>query len=205
MHSTGGWRSSPGPGAASGASTRCCSPPRAPRSSSTTSAAPTTAPAPTPARPTRWSRRSSAMGGEAVANGDDVADWDGAQRLINSRHRGVRRPRHPRQQRRHPARPGARQHDRGGVGRRRAGPPQGPLRAEPLGRRLLAGGGQGRPRQAAQHRPHVEHVGAVRQPRPEQLRRGQVGHRHVQPDPGQGAGPLRASRATASPRPPAPA
>ncbi|EQD45560.1 short-chain dehydrogenase/reductase SDR, partial [mine drainage metagenome] len=24
------------------------------------------------------------MGGEAVANGDDVSDWEGAQRLINS-------------------------------------------------------------------------------------------------------------------------
>ena len=24
------------------------------------------------------------MGGEAVANGDDVADWEGAQRLINT-------------------------------------------------------------------------------------------------------------------------
>src|SRR5213596_4063785 len=26
----------------------------------------------------------TAMGGEAVVNGDNVADWDGAQRLINS-------------------------------------------------------------------------------------------------------------------------
>ncbi len=26
----------------------------------------------------------AAMGGEAVANGDDVADWDGAQRLVNA-------------------------------------------------------------------------------------------------------------------------
>src|SRR3954447_17598559 len=25
-----------------------------------------------------------AMGGEAIANGDDVSDWEGAQRLVNS-------------------------------------------------------------------------------------------------------------------------
>ena len=60
-----------------------------------------------------------ARGGEAVANGDDVADWDGAQRLVNAADRRLRRARHPRQQRRHPPRPGARQHERGGVGRRR--------------------------------------------------------------------------------------
>ena len=34
-----------------------------------------------------------AMGGEAVANGDNVADWDGAQRLVQPGDRHVRRPR----------------------------------------------------------------------------------------------------------------
>ena len=37
---------------------------------------------------------------------------------------------------------------------------QGPLRPEPLGRRVLARADQGRQREAAQHRPHVEHVRA---------------------------------------------
>ena len=78
------------------------------------------------------------MGGEAIANGDNVASWEGGQRMVNSADRGVRRARHPRQQRRHPARPGAREHDRGGVGRRRRRPPEGPLRPDTVGRRLLA-------------------------------------------------------------------
>ena len=35
-------------------------------------------------RPARWSTRSEAMGGEAVANGDDVSDYEGAGRLIST-------------------------------------------------------------------------------------------------------------------------
>jgi len=31
-----------------------------------------------------------AMGGEAIVNGDNVADWDGAKRHDRQRHRGVR-------------------------------------------------------------------------------------------------------------------
>ena len=73
--------SSPARVAASVASTRCCSRPKAPRSSSTTSAAPSTG-APTSRRPSRWSDEIKAMGGEAVANGDNVADWEGGQRLV---------------------------------------------------------------------------------------------------------------------------
>ena len=41
---------------------------------------------------------------------------------------------------------------------------------------------------------HVVDVGAVRQRRPDQLRRGQVRHRHVLPDLRQGAEPLRRAR-----------
>ena len=63
---------------------RCSSPARAPRSSSTTSAAPTTAPAPTSTPAQQVVDEIKALGGEAVANGDNVADWEGAQRLINT-------------------------------------------------------------------------------------------------------------------------
>jgi NAD(P)-dependent dehydrogenase (short-subunit alcohol dehydrogenase family) len=85
-----------------------------------------------------------ARGGEAIANADNVADWEGAQHLVNSAIEGVRGPRHRRQQRRHPARPCHRQHDRGRVGRGHRRPPQGPLRTDALGGRLLARGAQGR-------------------------------------------------------------
>ena len=86
----------------------------------------------------------------------------------------------PRQQRRHPARPGARQHDRGGVGRGHPRAPQGPLRADPLGGRVLAGAVQGGQGGAGRDRAHVVDVGPARQPRPDELRRGQGRHRLVQ-------------------------
>ena len=38
----------------------------------------------TPRRPTTWSPRSRPPGGEAIANGDDVADFEGAQRMVNA-------------------------------------------------------------------------------------------------------------------------
>ena len=44
------------------------------------------------------------MGGEAVANGDSVGSWEGAQRLVDHRGRDVRRPARGGQQRWHPAR-----------------------------------------------------------------------------------------------------
>ena len=68
-----------------------------------------------------------AMGGEAVVNGDDVADWDGAERLVRTavdtfggldvvvNNAGILRDRM------------LVEHLRGGVGRRHPGPPQGPL------------------------------------------------------------------------------
>ena len=54
------------------------SPARGRRSSSTTSAPSSTARRLDPGPPARSSTRSAPLGGEAVANGDDVADWDGA-------------------------------------------------------------------------------------------------------------------------------
>ena len=35
-------------------------------------------------RPSRWSTRSRPCGGEAIANADDVADWEGGQRLVDA-------------------------------------------------------------------------------------------------------------------------
>ena len=55
----------------------------------------------------------------------------------------LRRPRRPGQQRRLRPRPDARQHQRGGVGRRHPRAPQGALRAAAARRRLLARRGQG--------------------------------------------------------------
>ena len=57
------------------------------------------------ARGSTSSTRSSPAGGEAIANTDDIADWDGARRLVAHRDRHVRRPRRAREQRRFPARP----------------------------------------------------------------------------------------------------
>ena len=71
-----------------------------------------------------------AAGGEAAANGENVADF--ARRRADGApgDRAVRAARHPRQQRRDPARPDARQHDRGRVGRRDRRPPEGAFRAD---------------------------------------------------------------------------
>jgi NAD(P)-dependent dehydrogenase (short-subunit alcohol dehydrogenase family) len=52
-----------------------------------------------------------AAGGQAVANGDDVADWEGGERLIRTAPRRVRWPRRPRQQRWHPPGSNAGEHD----------------------------------------------------------------------------------------------
>ena len=84
------------------------------------------------------------MGGEAVANTDNVADFDGAERLIQTAIDTVRRRERAGQQRRHPARPHAGQHVRSGVGRRHPGPPQGTLRADALCR-PPTGGSRARP------------------------------------------------------------
>ena len=75
-----------------------------------------------------------AMGGEAVANGDDVADWAGAQRLVQTAIDAFGTPRRAGEQRRVPARPHGRQHVRGRVGRGDPRAPQGSLRADPLRR-----------------------------------------------------------------------
>ena len=74
------------------------------------------------------------MGGEAIANGDDVSDWEGAQRMVNQAIETFGDLARGRQQRRDPPRPDARQHDRGRVGLRHPGAHEGHVRAGPLGR-----------------------------------------------------------------------
>ena len=78
------------------------------------------------------------MGGEAIANGDNVADWEGAQRMVNSaietfgdldilvNNAGILRDR---------VLVNMTEAEWDAVDRRA---PEGPLRPDPLGRRLLA-------------------------------------------------------------------
>jgi beta-lactam-binding protein with PASTA domain len=109
------------------------------RSSSTTSVATPTAPAAdeSPAEQvvtgdqSPWAARPSPTATSVARRGKAPSAWSTGDR-------DVRRPPRRRQQRRHPARPRAGQHDRGGVGRGHQRAPQGHVRAQPLGRRLLA-------------------------------------------------------------------
>ena len=80
------------------------------------------------------------MGGEAIANADDVSDFDAAADIIESARRRRSAARRRREQRRHPPRPHVRQHDGRGVGRR---DPRAPARA--LLRRAPRGGVLARP------------------------------------------------------------
>jgi NAD(P)-dependent dehydrogenase (short-subunit alcohol dehydrogenase family) len=85
-----------------------------------------------------------AAGGDAVVNGDDISTWDGSQRVDRSSCGCVRSPRCGDQQRRHPARPHAGQHDRGRVGRGDRRAPEGHVRSVAPCRCLLARADQGR-------------------------------------------------------------
>ena len=134
------------------------------------------------------------MGGEAVANSDDISDWDGAERLVQSAVDTFGRPRHPHQQRRHPPRPHAHEHERGGVGRGHQGPPEGHLRAVPPRRGLLARALEGRRDERRPHHQHVVAVGHLRQRRPDELRRRQGRHRQLHDHRREGARPLRRHR-----------
>ena len=153
---------------------------RAPRSSSTTWAA-------------RWTARAHDVGppSEVVDEIEAAGRRGGGQRrrrLRLGRGRGADRPggrrlRPPRragQQRRHPARPHAGQHDRGRVGRGDQGAPEGHLRAVALRGRLLARAVQGRARRSTARIINTSSlVGHLRQRRPDQLRRGQGRHRRL--------------------------
>ena len=115
-----------------------------------------------------------------------------AARAVRRRH--LRRPRRPHQQRRHPARPHAHQHERGGVGRGDQGAPEGHLRPVPPRRRLLARAVEGGRDQRRPHHQHLVAVGHLRQRRADQLRRRQGRHRQLHDHRGQGARPLRRHR-----------
>ena len=134
------------------------------------------------------------MGGEAVANTDSCADWEGGQRLIQTAIDTFGELARAREQRGHPARPHDHQHDRGGVGRGHPRPPQGPLRAVALRRRVLARPGEGGHAGEGVGDQHVVDVGAVRQRRPDQLRRGEDRHRDAGDHRPDGARPLRRAR-----------
>ena len=129
---------------------------------------------PTPAQQTVADIK--AMGGEAVVNGENVADWDGAQAARATRRSTTFGDLHVLV-------------NNAGILRDRviinmteaewdaviAGAPEGPLLPDPPRGRLLARadeGGQGGERV---DRPHVVDVGPVLEPGPGQLRRGQVG------------------------------
>ncbi len=111
-----------------------------------------------------------AAGGSAVANTDDVSDWEGAASLGGAGDRRVRPSRRADQQRRHPPRPDAGQPVGGRVGRGHARQRQGPRRPAPSRRRPLARAGQGGGGGQRLGRQHDVAVRAVRQRRSVELR-----------------------------------
>ena len=149
-------------------------------------------------------RRSAPPAARRSSNGDDIADWDGAQSLINAaidafgdldilvNNAGILRDRVLVNMTEEEWDDVVRVHLKGHFAPSRW--------AAAYWREQTKAGNE----QAAQHRPHLEHVGPVVEPGPEQLRRGQVGHRHVQPDPGQGARALRREEQLHRPRRPHP-
>ena len=133
----------------------------------------------------------TSAGGRAVANGADVADFEQAAAMVQQAIDTFGGPRHPRQQRRLRARPDARQHLRGGVGRGDPGAPQGALRSAAARRRLLAGRVQGGP--AARGPRHQHELGrrAAGLGRPGDVLRRQGRHRRAHPGRRPGAGAVR--------------
>ena len=117
----------------------------------------------------------------------------------------LRRPRRPGQQRRHPARPDAVQHDRGRVGRGHPRAPQGHVRPDALGgaRTGASGHKAGETDRRPRHQ-HVVDLGPLRQPGPDQLRRGQVRHRQLRIIAAKELGRLRRHRQRHRPRGPHP-
>ena len=77
----------------------------------------------------------TAAGGTAVANHDDVSDWEGRAAPDRSSGLHVRRPSYPGQQRRDLARPHAHQHVPRGMGRHYEGASAGSLLHDAAGRR----------------------------------------------------------------------
>ena len=90
MHSTDASRSSPARDAASAVSTRCCSRPKARKVVVNDLGGDMHGEGGDPSAAMEVVEEIKAMGGEAVVNGDNVADWDGAARLVQQARRHVR-------------------------------------------------------------------------------------------------------------------
>ncbi len=154
----------------------------------------------TPARPSEVVDEIVAAGGEAVANGDDISSWDGAERLVKQavdtfgdldvliNNAGILRDRMLANMTEAEWDAVIQVHLKGTFGPAR--------HAAAYWREQVEGGRGGR-------RPHHQHlvaVGHLRQRRPDQLRRGQGRHRRLHDHRGQGAGPLRRHRQRHRPR-----
>ena len=134
------------------------------------------------------------MGGEAVADGENVADFAGAGRMVQRaidtfgrldtlvNNAGILRDRMLTNM------------EESGVGRGDRRPPQGRVRPDPSRRRVLARPVEGRQPGQRPHREHVVAVGCVRQRGPDQLRRRQSRHRRVHDHLRARARPLRRVR-----------
>ena len=134
------------------------------------------------------------MGGEAVANGDDVSDWEGAQRMVNTaietfgrldvlvNNAGILRDRMLTNMTEDEWDAVVQVHLKG------------TFAPAALGGRVLAGAGQGRRDGRRPHHQHHVGLGHLRQPRPDQLRRGQGRHRRLHHHRRPGAVPLRRHR-----------
>ena len=134
-----------------------------------------------------------AMGGEAVANASDIADFQQAQQMVQLADRHVRRARRARQQRRLPPRPDARQRHRGRVGRGHPRAPQGSLRPAAACSGVLARRVEGRP-----HPPGTDHQHLVRRGAPGLDRAGRPTPPPRPGSPGSRWSPLPSSGGTAS-------
>ena len=191
VHSTDASRSSPARAAAWAASTRCCSRAEGAKVVVNDLGGDMHGEGGDPSPAMETVADIKAMGGEAVVNGDNVADWDGAQRLVQQavdtygdldvlvNNAG------------HPARPGDHQHDRGGVGRGRRRALEGSLRADAPRGRVLAGTDEGRQGGEGVDHPHDVDVGAVREPGPSELRRREERYRNPFAGVREGVGALR--------------
>ncbi len=164
-----------------------------------------TAAAATWGRRRRWSTRSSPPGGQAVANADDISDWDGAEKLVNTavetfgkldvlvNNAGILRDRMLVNMTEAEWDAVIKVHLKGTFAPSH-------FAANHWRERSKAGD-----EVDGAHHQHDVAVGHLRQRRPDQLRRRQGRHRQLHDHRRQGAEPATASPSTPSPRPRSPA